>query len=230
MCVWFGHELYVYHFAVCCMCIPHCHVFYAYHFACDICLSLSIVPTGVVTFTRQCIEKFPNWKNLETSLTDIHVSAEGTIEDDGDGLLQVRINIRQTPMLFGCVFTYSGYWNLQAPVSATPSKHLLLCVDVGHWSHFPGGTIPYLAAYSRTFKMCFNRKLSCFTGWLCQSVPGGWGAGNGGSPGGNLLPDLSRDDCVSTLYRMSREKWKHHHERWDKANCRLSIISMLCVS
>ncbi|XP_022315138.2 poly(ADP-ribose) glycohydrolase-like [Crassostrea virginica] len=47
------------------------------------------MPTGVVTFTRQCIEKFPNWKNLETSLTDIHVSAEGTIEDDGDGLLQV---------------------------------------------------------------------------------------------------------------------------------------------
>ena len=102
------------------MCIPHCHVFYAYHFACDICLSFSIVPTGVVTFTRQCIEKFPNWKNLETSLTDIHVSAEGTIEDDGDGLLQVRINIRQTPMLFGLCFYI--LWVLKYSHSSISSK------------------------------------------------------------------------------------------------------------
>ncbi|XP_062573298.1 poly(ADP-ribose) glycohydrolase-like isoform X2 [Saccostrea cucullata] len=47
------------------------------------------MPTGVVTFKRQCVENFPKWQNLETKLTDIHVSAEGTIEDDGDGLLQV---------------------------------------------------------------------------------------------------------------------------------------------
>lgn len=48
-----------------------------------------LVPAGVVTFTRQCVDKFPDWKNLGDILTDIHVSAEGTIEDDGDGLLQV---------------------------------------------------------------------------------------------------------------------------------------------
>lgn len=111
------------------MCIPHCHVFYAYHFACDICLSFSIVPTGVVTFTRQCIEKFPNWKNLETSLTDIHVSAEGTIEDDGDGLLQVRINIRQTPMLFGLCFYI--LWVLKYSNSSISSKikaSVTLCI------------------------------------------------------------------------------------------------------
>ncbi|XP_052686077.1 poly(ADP-ribose) glycohydrolase-like isoform X2 [Crassostrea angulata] len=47
------------------------------------------MPAGVVTFTRQCVDKFPDWKNLGDTLTDIHVSAEGTIEDDGDGLLQV---------------------------------------------------------------------------------------------------------------------------------------------
>ncbi|XP_048764077.2 poly(ADP-ribose) glycohydrolase-like isoform X2 [Ostrea edulis] len=47
------------------------------------------MPAGVVTFTRQSLDNFPDWKNLETKLTDIHVSAEGTIEDDGDGLLQV---------------------------------------------------------------------------------------------------------------------------------------------
>uniref|UniRef100_K1PLK1 Uncharacterized protein n=1 Tax=Magallana gigas TaxID=29159 RepID=K1PLK1_MAGGI len=47
------------------------------------------LPAGVVTFTRQCVDKFPDWKNLGDYLTDIHVSAEGTIEDDGDGLLQV---------------------------------------------------------------------------------------------------------------------------------------------
>lgn len=47
------------------------------------------MPTGNVTFTRQCIHEFPKWENLDLSLRDIHVSAEGTIEDDGLGLLQV---------------------------------------------------------------------------------------------------------------------------------------------
>jgi hypothetical protein len=49
------------------------------------------VPTGNVTFTRQCINQkdFPNWSKLDVSLRDLHVSSEGTIEDDGVGLLQV---------------------------------------------------------------------------------------------------------------------------------------------
>ena len=33
---------------------------------------------------------------METTLTDLHVAAEGTIEDDGDGLLQVNNTNRFT--------------------------------------------------------------------------------------------------------------------------------------
>ncbi|CAC5366747.1 PARG [Mytilus coruscus] len=49
------------------------------------------MPTGLVTFTRQHVGliDFPKWDNLDTTLRDLHVSAEGTIEDDGEGLLQV---------------------------------------------------------------------------------------------------------------------------------------------
>lgn len=47
------------------------------------------VPTGIVTFTRQTKDKFPEWYNIETTLSRLHISAEGTIEDDGLGLLQV---------------------------------------------------------------------------------------------------------------------------------------------
>lgn len=51
------------------------------------------MPTGVVTFTRRSIphSNFPDWaectETLDTTL--IHVSDEGNIEDDGEGLLQV---------------------------------------------------------------------------------------------------------------------------------------------
>lgn len=50
------------------------------------------MPTGLVTFTRQCVGHidFPKWDSLDTPLRDLHVSSEGTIEDDGEGLLQVR--------------------------------------------------------------------------------------------------------------------------------------------
>ncbi|XP_060551967.1 poly(ADP-ribose) glycohydrolase-like isoform X2 [Ruditapes philippinarum] len=48
------------------------------------------MPCGTVTFTRQCIpqDKMPNWENDDTPLRGLHVSSEGTIEDDGLGLLQ----------------------------------------------------------------------------------------------------------------------------------------------
>lgn len=50
------------------------------------------MPTGLVTFTRQCVGHidFPKWDTLDTTLRGLHVSSEGTIEDDGEGLLQVR--------------------------------------------------------------------------------------------------------------------------------------------
>lgn len=48
-------------------------------------------PTGTVTFTRQYLpgKEVPDWESDGTVLRGLHVSSEGTIEDDGFGLLQV---------------------------------------------------------------------------------------------------------------------------------------------
>ncbi|KAJ8013541.1 hypothetical protein DPEC_G00030840 [Dallia pectoralis] len=46
-------------------------------------------PTGLVTFTRKCLDRPPSWKNSQTLLTKLHVTCEGTIEDNGYGMLQV---------------------------------------------------------------------------------------------------------------------------------------------
>ncbi|KAK3554311.1 hypothetical protein QTP70_020172 [Hemibagrus guttatus] len=46
-------------------------------------------PTGLVTFTRQSLNSFPKWESLATRLARLHISCEGTIEDQGYGMLQV---------------------------------------------------------------------------------------------------------------------------------------------
>ncbi|KAI5937452.1 poly(ADP-ribose) glycohydrolase isoform X1 [Manis javanica] len=46
-------------------------------------------PTGLVTFTRQSLEDFPEWERCEKPLTRLHVTYEGTIERNGQGMLQV---------------------------------------------------------------------------------------------------------------------------------------------
>lgn len=46
-------------------------------------------PTGLVTFTRRSLEDPLNWKSSKTQLTKLHITCEGTIEDDGYGMLQV---------------------------------------------------------------------------------------------------------------------------------------------
>lgn len=46
-------------------------------------------PTGLVTFTRKTLDKPPHWKSSQTPLTKLHITCEGTIEDDGCGMLQV---------------------------------------------------------------------------------------------------------------------------------------------
>ncbi|KAM4607203.1 poly(ADP-ribose) glycohydrolase isoform 1-T2 [Polymixia lowei] len=46
-------------------------------------------PSGLVTFTRQCLNNPPNWESSQTQLTRLHITCKGTIEDDGYGMLQV---------------------------------------------------------------------------------------------------------------------------------------------
>ncbi|XP_061546928.1 poly(ADP-ribose) glycohydrolase isoform X1 [Phycodurus eques] len=46
-------------------------------------------PKGLVTFTRQIMNTLPTWENCQTQLTRLHITCEGTIEDDGYGMLQV---------------------------------------------------------------------------------------------------------------------------------------------
>ncbi|KAI4891586.1 hypothetical protein NFI96_020978 [Prochilodus magdalenae] len=46
-------------------------------------------PTGLVTFTRQSLSSSPKWESSATQLTRLHITYEGTIEDQGYGMLQV---------------------------------------------------------------------------------------------------------------------------------------------
>ncbi|XP_041124543.1 poly(ADP-ribose) glycohydrolase-like [Polyodon spathula] len=46
-------------------------------------------PTGLVTFTRQSLSSFPDWQSSTNQLTRLHITCEGTIEDQGHGMLQV---------------------------------------------------------------------------------------------------------------------------------------------
>lgn len=50
-------------------------------------------PVGTVTFERKFLQKnqFPRWDRLDNNLgnSKIHICSNGTIENNGDGLLQV---------------------------------------------------------------------------------------------------------------------------------------------
>ncbi|XP_054838574.1 poly(ADP-ribose) glycohydrolase [Eublepharis macularius] len=46
-------------------------------------------PAGLVTFTRQCLEEFPDWERTQRKMSRLHVTYEGTIESNGHGMLQV---------------------------------------------------------------------------------------------------------------------------------------------
>ncbi|KAI0212171.1 Poly(ADP-ribose) glycohydrolase [Lamellibrachia satsuma] len=49
------------------------------------------MPQGNLTYSRQVLikDKFPKWKKCPNVFPQLHVSSEGTIEDDGYGMLQV---------------------------------------------------------------------------------------------------------------------------------------------
>ncbi|KAK3760693.1 hypothetical protein RRG08_010666 [Elysia crispata] len=48
------------------------------------------MPTGIITFTRHVLHQdlVPKWDESTVKLTDLYVSSEGNIEDDGAGMLQ----------------------------------------------------------------------------------------------------------------------------------------------
>ncbi|XP_028845831.1 poly(ADP-ribose) glycohydrolase [Denticeps clupeoides] len=46
-------------------------------------------PTGLVTFTRQCLTNFPKWESSQVQLRRLHITCDGSIEDQGAGMLQV---------------------------------------------------------------------------------------------------------------------------------------------
>jgi len=60
---------------------------------CFLCYFSRIVnfsPTGLVTFSRKCLdsEKFPFWSQSTKTFSKLHISSEGTIETEGAGMLQ----------------------------------------------------------------------------------------------------------------------------------------------
>ncbi|XP_051530263.1 poly(ADP-ribose) glycohydrolase-like isoform X2 [Myxocyprinus asiaticus] len=46
-------------------------------------------PTGLITYTRQCVRCFPAWSSSEKCFRKLHITCDGTIEDQGCGALQV---------------------------------------------------------------------------------------------------------------------------------------------
>ena len=48
-------------------------------------------PKGTVTITRVVVNEsqFPNWEAAQETLSGLYISSEGTIEKEGDGLLQM---------------------------------------------------------------------------------------------------------------------------------------------
>ncbi|XP_065838087.1 poly(ADP-ribose) glycohydrolase-like isoform X2 [Oscarella lobularis] len=47
------------------------------------------VPTGTITFHRRKLQDFPAWDRSVSKFTKLHVTHRGTIEDDGQGMLQM---------------------------------------------------------------------------------------------------------------------------------------------
>lgn len=59
----------------------------------------SKMPEGVVTFSRQVCVDPPQWDKCTHVFTKLRVDSEGTIEDNGHGMLQVRYHVFQNTIL-----------------------------------------------------------------------------------------------------------------------------------
>lgn len=46
-------------------------------------------PSGLITYTRQCLERLPYWSSSEKQFCKLYISCEGSIEEQGYGMLQV---------------------------------------------------------------------------------------------------------------------------------------------
>ena len=49
----------------------------------------SVLPEGVITFERKVLISPPSWEKSEALFTNIHVDSKGTIERNGQGMIQV---------------------------------------------------------------------------------------------------------------------------------------------
>ena len=64
-------------------------------------------PKGIVTFTRRSLSEsqLPNWKLSTNYLPELRITSEGTIEDNGTGMLQVTVIYSLDNR-----FSMTGYW------------------------------------------------------------------------------------------------------------------------
>ncbi|XP_016323856.1 poly(ADP-ribose) glycohydrolase isoform X3 [Sinocyclocheilus anshuiensis] len=46
-------------------------------------------PAGLITYTRQCVQRLPSWSSSEKQFSKLRISCDGSIEDQGYGMLQV---------------------------------------------------------------------------------------------------------------------------------------------
>ncbi|XDV43905.1 hypothetical protein PO909_012294 [Leuciscus waleckii] len=56
-------------------------------------------PTGLITYTRQCLQRPPSWSSSEKQFSKLHIRCDGTIEEQGHGMLQEEIRFLINPEL-----------------------------------------------------------------------------------------------------------------------------------
>jgi poly(ADP-ribose) glycohydrolase len=116
-------------------------------------------PDGVVTYARQYVSRsdLPQWERSQKLLTKLHITSQGTIEDDGEGLLQVDFAHRLVGggvLGRGCVQEEIRFVICPELIAARlftealDSTEALLVVGCERFSNYKG--------YSNTFKWLGN--------------------------------------------------------------------------
>ena len=72
------------------------------------------MPCGTVSFERRALKNFPKWDRSPCTLCGFHIRADGMIETEGAGMLQVRFVLVSKVMLPSSLLTTSltkACWN-----------------------------------------------------------------------------------------------------------------------
>ena len=107
-----------------------------------LCIMLQ-VPMGVLTFKRQLVQDGPKWEGSEATLTRLHITSTGTIEDECAGMLQVRHCHHHSHYRGRGCFDVAGMYYVKGIVTSTGTIEdegagMLQVRHCHHHSHYRG--------------------------------------------------------------------------------------------